>query len=307
MSRALDTSTSSNGTDLASDGQTFRTQDGLPRDRKSNAATGASAAGIRALSAQFVAFYFRAPMKAFFRTRVDYMGMSNILNHMIHLFPSQLNCLRSWEDQQLTRHHSIRPRHQSQDQSRLRILVMAYFYARSSRPCCKGTRLVLHSQPDTPTYAGQRNRRRGPLHLLPAIPLPLPRVSFLRLKAHVPSPNGDAYPFRRRMCRRDPVPRRSTTRCATSPFQDKRDARRPLQRHVALRVPEVTIHRPTRCLRRLQPLSLQRHPRLRALLLHLRVRQITGLLRISHALLRQNGCFHPLRTVASVPTLCRRR
>ena len=50
------------------------TQDGVGK-RKGNAATGASAAGIRALSAQFVAFYFRAPMKAFFRTRVDYMGM----------------------------------------------------------------------------------------------------------------------------------------------------------------------------------------------------------------------------------------
>ncbi|KAK3075550.1 hypothetical protein LTS18_014023, partial [Coniosporium uncinatum] len=37
---------------------------------KNNAATGASAAGIRAVSAQLVAFYFRAPIKAFFRTRV---------------------------------------------------------------------------------------------------------------------------------------------------------------------------------------------------------------------------------------------
>ncbi|OJZ83566.1 uncharacterized protein BO88DRAFT_341169 [Aspergillus vadensis CBS 113365] len=48
---------------------------GNPSRRKSrqNAATGASAAGVRALSAQLVAFYFRAPIKAFFRTRVDYM------------------------------------------------------------------------------------------------------------------------------------------------------------------------------------------------------------------------------------------
>lgn len=36
-----------------------------------NAATGASAAGIRALSMQVMAFYFRAPIKAFFRTRVE--------------------------------------------------------------------------------------------------------------------------------------------------------------------------------------------------------------------------------------------
>ncbi|KAL4860911.1 hypothetical protein BDV12DRAFT_180971 [Aspergillus spectabilis] len=42
------------------------------RNPRSNAATGASAAGVRALSAQFVAFYFRVPVKAFFRTRVEY-------------------------------------------------------------------------------------------------------------------------------------------------------------------------------------------------------------------------------------------
>ena len=43
------------------------------KDSKSNAATGASAAGVRAFTAQAVAFYFRAPVKAFFRTRVDYL------------------------------------------------------------------------------------------------------------------------------------------------------------------------------------------------------------------------------------------
>ena len=42
------------------------------RNPRQNAATGASAAGVRALSAQLVAFYFRAPIKAFFRTRVEY-------------------------------------------------------------------------------------------------------------------------------------------------------------------------------------------------------------------------------------------
>ncbi|KAJ5169108.1 uncharacterized protein N7482_004702 [Penicillium canariense] len=41
------------------------------RKSRNDAATGASAAGVRALSAQMVAFYFRAPIKAFFRTRVD--------------------------------------------------------------------------------------------------------------------------------------------------------------------------------------------------------------------------------------------
>lgn len=43
------------------------------RQPKTNAATGASAAGVRALSTQVVAFYFRAPVKAFFRTRVDWL------------------------------------------------------------------------------------------------------------------------------------------------------------------------------------------------------------------------------------------
>jgi hypothetical protein len=74
MSRSLGTSKPANAPSDLADGHVI-TQDGvLPK--KSNAATGASAAGIRALSAQFVAFYFRAPVKAFFRTRVDYMGMS---------------------------------------------------------------------------------------------------------------------------------------------------------------------------------------------------------------------------------------
>lgn len=42
------------------------------RNPRNDAATGASAAGVRAVSAQVVAFYFRAPVKAFFRTRVEY-------------------------------------------------------------------------------------------------------------------------------------------------------------------------------------------------------------------------------------------
>lgn len=41
------------------------------RKPRANAATGASAAGVRALSAQALTFYFRAPAKAFFRTRVE--------------------------------------------------------------------------------------------------------------------------------------------------------------------------------------------------------------------------------------------
>ena len=43
------------------------------RKNNNNAATGATAAGTRAVASQFLAFYFRAPIKAFFRSRVDYM------------------------------------------------------------------------------------------------------------------------------------------------------------------------------------------------------------------------------------------
>ncbi|KAI1092387.1 mitochondrial carrier [Rostrohypoxylon terebratum] len=46
----------------------------LDNSSRNNAATAASAAGVRALSAQAIAFYFRAPVKAFFRTRVDYLA-----------------------------------------------------------------------------------------------------------------------------------------------------------------------------------------------------------------------------------------
>ncbi|KHN97243.1 mitochondrial carrier protein [Metarhizium album ARSEF 1941] len=51
------------------------------RAPRSNAATAASAAGVRALSAQVVAFYFRAPAKAFFRTRVDYLAYARTVHH----------------------------------------------------------------------------------------------------------------------------------------------------------------------------------------------------------------------------------
>ncbi|EXJ93665.1 hypothetical protein A1O1_02057 [Capronia coronata CBS 617.96] len=50
------------------------------KDSRSNAATGASAAGVRAFTAQVVAFYFRAPVKAFFRTRVDYLAYARSIS-----------------------------------------------------------------------------------------------------------------------------------------------------------------------------------------------------------------------------------
>ncbi|KAF2785442.1 mitochondrial carrier [Melanomma pulvis-pyrius CBS 109.77] len=44
------------------------------------AATGIQAAGIRAITARAVAFYFRAPVKAFFRGRIDYLGYARAIN-----------------------------------------------------------------------------------------------------------------------------------------------------------------------------------------------------------------------------------
>lgn len=43
------------------------------RKPANNIVQGTSAAGVRAVGTQLVAFYFRAPVKAFFRMRVDYM------------------------------------------------------------------------------------------------------------------------------------------------------------------------------------------------------------------------------------------
>ncbi|KAK3697347.1 hypothetical protein LTR37_017492 [Vermiconidia calcicola] len=50
------------------------------KKKQENASTGASAATIRALSARMFAFWFRAPVKAFFRARVDYMGYARAIN-----------------------------------------------------------------------------------------------------------------------------------------------------------------------------------------------------------------------------------
>ncbi|KAL8948467.1 MAG: hypothetical protein Q9222_005355 [Ikaeria aurantiellina] len=59
---------------------TPKVEPGPRQDSKANAATGASAAGVRAVSSQLIAFYFRAPVKAFFRTRVDYLAFAKAIN-----------------------------------------------------------------------------------------------------------------------------------------------------------------------------------------------------------------------------------
>ncbi|KAL7275330.1 hypothetical protein RUND412_001732 [Rhizina undulata] len=50
------------------------------RGPQNNLFQGTSAAGARALGMQFVAFYFRAPVKAFFRMRVDYLQVARAIN-----------------------------------------------------------------------------------------------------------------------------------------------------------------------------------------------------------------------------------
>lgn len=50
-----------------------RDDDSSRKKASNNAATGVTAAGSRAFFARAAAFYFRAPAKAFFRTRVDYL------------------------------------------------------------------------------------------------------------------------------------------------------------------------------------------------------------------------------------------
>jgi hypothetical protein len=54
--------------------------DSTTKQRKENASTGVQAAGFRAVAARVVAFYFRAPVKAFFRGRIDYLGYARAIN-----------------------------------------------------------------------------------------------------------------------------------------------------------------------------------------------------------------------------------
>ncbi|KAF2192425.1 mitochondrial carrier [Zopfia rhizophila CBS 207.26] len=54
--------------------------DSLTQPNKGNAATGVQAASVRAVAARMVAFYFRAPVKAFFRGRIDYLGYARAIN-----------------------------------------------------------------------------------------------------------------------------------------------------------------------------------------------------------------------------------
>ncbi|KAI1396767.1 mitochondrial carrier [Hypoxylon fuscum] len=71
----------------------------LDNPSRNNAATAASAAGVRALSAQAIAFYFRAPVKAFFRTRVDYLAYAR----SVHQTRAELLSRAAANDQTVSR------------------------------------------------------------------------------------------------------------------------------------------------------------------------------------------------------------
>lgn len=65
--------------DARDDGKDKDGKDG-PQQPNKAPATGVQAAGMRAVAARMVAFYFRAPVKAFFRGRIDYMGYARAIN-----------------------------------------------------------------------------------------------------------------------------------------------------------------------------------------------------------------------------------
>ncbi|KAL2268073.1 hypothetical protein VTJ83DRAFT_2919 [Remersonia thermophila] len=115
-----------------------------------HAATGASAAGVRALTSQAVAFYFRAPVKAFFRTRVDYLVYARAL-HEQQALAASARPLSS-----LAAPPPPLPHHQQPDQQR-------------QRPARAPARPLHHPGPAAPGLRPQ---------LAPRVPPPHPGDTF---------------------------------------------------------------------------------------------------------------------------------
>ncbi|RPA74796.1 mitochondrial carrier [Ascobolus immersus RN42] len=67
-------------TDWSPGGDALGDGDKVQKGKKEKAIQGSTAAGARALSMQLVAFYFRAPAKAFMRVKVDYMQVARAVN-----------------------------------------------------------------------------------------------------------------------------------------------------------------------------------------------------------------------------------
>src|SRR4051812_37222449 len=112
------------------------------KDPRSNAATGASAAGVRAFTAQAVAFYFRAPIKAFFRTRVDYLVYATFRRMRIATkLRGRHTPNPSTHEPNLASSHGI-PRPPACWRTQLNRMVGASFLTRSSLRCLPMSLLV---------------------------------------------------------------------------------------------------------------------------------------------------------------------
>lgn len=128
---------------------TVTVQEGSPKQRK-NAATGASAAGTRAVLSQFLAFYFRAPIKAFFRSRVDYLVR----------WPESIS--PAWRLTRIGIRKSDQPTNTSEGGPVMADLDTWRTRARHTRAW-----LELHPKPGAPTDAGQSDGWSCLVHNLP--------------------------------------------------------------------------------------------------------------------------------------------
>lgn len=163
-----------------------RSNDGTPdgpQQPNKAPATGVQAAGMRAVAAQMVAFYFRAPVKAFFRGRIDYMGESAACVPSLNWHARETWTRIDWvppsrrlckSDQ--SAHHRCGP------------LVVENDYARRAHACDTDRGMGLHTKPGPPAADGQymvrhmgvtgnsmginhSQHRRRPLHGLPPQPV----------------------------------------------------------------------------------------------------------------------------------------
>jgi hypothetical protein len=105
------------------------------KDPRSNAATGASAAGVRAFTAQAVAFYFRAPVKAFFRTRVDYLVCATFQRMRIVTKPRRRHTPNPSTHEPNLASSRGTPRPPAYWRTQLKLMAGALFLTRSSLRC----------------------------------------------------------------------------------------------------------------------------------------------------------------------------
>jgi len=125
----------------------------LFNDPRTNAATGASAAGVRAFTAQAVAFYFRAPVKAFFRTRVDYLvGRTGLEQELAR----EVTCFAG-----------VREIHR-QPGCPERRLYLAHNYSGFTRQCGWKLWLAFHPRTTAPSASSKYCCRGGSIYFVPS-------------------------------------------------------------------------------------------------------------------------------------------